>query len=400
MIPVCCTEIIMPIASIVPTARFQSRQIAMAIMLLTCATLAVLSRPVHADWDCGKREYEMPAAQRSMIDQAAPAIQAALLPPPEGWLMSKPSTRRPGNKLCADFKTSPLAFGASTTYFIKPTADARRQYREKMDAQRREIDALRKLPDNLQAEYDRIMAEAGAIRKEAREAERAGNRDIAKPKYAEYDVLSRKASKVISDHEAAVAPQVAAIYKRNEGLRQLNDDVRISISLEANGEIRPSAAGVERIVIGSNAKTNQTTDKLVRVVATIETDRTATKEHIEQAKRLIDRAQLQAMVGGKIPSIEESDALIAKQNETIAQRETEERALDKSLRDEARRAEEQQTIAERKARDGAPSTDSTTKTATSSPAASNTAPPSPAKPAETTNQAKDAINKLRGLLGR
>jgi hypothetical protein len=376
--------------------------------LFAAIAFAFLSPLAYADYDCRGRERNMTDAEKDMYTRAAAAMRAAFLPPPAGWVMSQPSTSTPSGTLCADFKNEPVTFRASTEYRLMPTLEDLRAA-ARIDATiKRETDALRALPPDLQSKVDALNADASALRKEAREAERAGNRDLAKSKYAANEAIGKQINKIRDDHVNAVRPQVEQIISKSSEAYKLRRELSYSVSLAGNDAIRASENGVERIQFGSNAKTNQSTDRVVRITTTFKHDANGAPEQAQIVKGLIDKNKLQALVSGTLPPLEESQAAFAKQDEAI-----------KAL---AAQSSERSKIAwdERKG-DAAPAKqDATTKTAqtasqeatpaTSTPPSSppnevaSATPPAAAKPAnDAANQAKEvasAVNKLRGLFGK
>lgn len=375
-------------------------------------TLLMFSPRVQADYQCETKERDWPPAQRELFSRGALAMRTALLSPPEGWVMAAPDTRIPGGKMCADFKNDPATFGASGGYIMKPTADQLRRYRAAQIAQRKEIELLRTLPADVQSKVDALDAENTQLRKEAREAERAQNRELAKTKYAEAQDVSRKSYAVRNEFTTSIQAKEREIYKKYEKELELNRDVFIRVSMEANGRVAASDSGTERLTFGANTKTNQSTDKLVRIVANIERNPRATAEQTAIVRGLIDVAKLRAMVGGKIPSLEESQAAAVVQNDSIAQLNTKAREFERALENEGRREEEaaqiakrQATEAERAGKSGKPEpvTAPPPAAATASNAPTSVAPPKPAPtppPTDAVKEAKDAVNKLKGLFGR
>ncbi len=379
--------------------------------LIATIVIAALPTLSWADWLCTSKERDWPPAQQELFRKVATALRASLLPPPEGWVMATPDVRTPGGKMCADFKNDPVTFGSSVTYIIKPTADELRRYRASQMAQRRELDELQKLPPDVQSKAEALDAEASKARKEGRDAERAKDKDLAKTKYDEGTAFLRKAYEVRSAHTTSVAPKQREIYRKYEKDMTLNLDTSIMVSLEANGQAQPSDVGAERIAFGAKTKTNQATDRLVRVTATINRNERVTPAQFAIAKGLIDKAMITAMIGGAIPSLEESNAAIAKQNEAITQLNAKARELVKSVEAESRQQDDATKAAERAAKsDKADKTDkpvasptpvaaSTVPATSATPAAAPAKPDTPA-PSDAANQAKDTVNKLRGLFGR
>jgi len=369
-----------------------------------------------ADWACTKKETDATPAQQELFAKAAWAMRTAFLQPPEGWVMRSPDIRTPGSKFCVDFKNNPVSFGASTLYIIKPTADALRQYRRAQAAQRAEIDALKVLPPDVQSKVDALDEQAKALRTEGRAAERAKNRELAKAKYDEVQNLSRQAYTIRNDYAIKMAPRERAIYKKYEPDMELNRDLTISVSLEANAAPAVSDTLAERVVFGNaTAKTNQLTDKLVRISASFERNPKFSAEQYDKVKSLIDRNKLQAMIAGNIPSVEESKAAFALQNEAINVATNKALELEQKVEYDVRREEEAAQIAKRQATEtgkvGMPSAPGVARPDAAAPAAvavskpavppasPSTTPPA-ANPADTVKDAKEAVNKLRGLFGK
>lgn len=376
--------------------------------LLAALALAVISPLSYADYDCRGRERKLTDAEKDVYARAVAAMRAALLPPPAGWVMSSPSAIKPSATLCADFKNEPVTFGASATYTRTPMFEDRRAAEQTSVAIKQELDALRALPPDLQAKVDALNADASALRKEAREAERAGNRDLAKSKYAAGDELGKQARKMRDDHAASIRLQDTQIVKKYDVVSKLKRDFSYSVALVGNDVIRASENNVERIQFGSNEKTNQSTQRVIRIVATFRHDPNGTPEQAQIVKGLIDKNKIQALVSGTLPSLEESQSVIARQEEAIAALKAQDSELGKTAWAE---------------RNGGPSptnTGTTPKTAQATSTAPATArespaslptseaasatPPTTTKPAnEASNQAKEVantVNKLRGLFGK
>ncbi|MFM7295517.1 MAG: hypothetical protein ACKO1K_12005 [Burkholderiales bacterium] len=373
-----------------------------------------------ADWACTKKETEVRPAQKELFAKVAWALRTSFLLPPEGWVMRSPGVRAPGPTFCVDFENDPASISASTVYIIKPTAEALRQHRRAQAAQRAEIDALKVLPPDIQSKGDLLYEQAKALRAEGRAAERATNRDLAKSKYDEAQSLNLQADAILNDYATKMAPQVRAVYKKYEPEMELNRDLTIWVSLEANGPPVATNQRGERVVAvfgNATAKTNQSTDKLVRILADFERNPKLSAEQYEKIKGLIDRNKLQAMIAGNIPSVEESKTAFALQNEAINVATNKARELEQKVEYELRREEEAAQMAKRQASEAEKAGKSAVPVpAKSDPASATTAaaaatkpatpPPSPpaappaTNPADTVRDAKEAVNKLRGLFGR
>ena len=370
--------------------------------LLAALALAVLSPLAYADYDCRGRERKLTDAEKDVY------TRAALSPPPAGWLMSTPASRTPSGTLCADFKNDPITFGASVTYVRRPTFEDRRTAEQTSVAIKKELDALRALPPDLQSKIDALNADTSALRKEAREAERAGNRDLAKSKYAASEDIGKQIRKLRDDHATAVRPQEMQMIKKYETVEKLKRGFSYSVSLVGNDVIRANESGVERIQFGTNEKTNQSTQRVVRVTATFRHDSNGTSEQAQIVKGLIDKSKLQALVSGTLPPLEESQSVITKQDETIAALRAQDSGLDKTAWEE--RNGGTSSVSQSTTPTATQKTSPTTPSATETPHSSSPSevalatPPAAAKPendaANQTKEVVNTVNKLRGLFGK
>ncbi len=392
-----------------------------------CAALAMMawSAVAYADYLCETKERDPTPQQKEIFARGAAALHAAFLPPPEGWGMQKPTQRYLSGKFCPDFKNEPVTISASVLYTIPPTLEQKRLKRAADVAMRRELDELRTLPPDLQAQVAALEADNTNLNKDARAAEREKNGDLAKTKFEQARDASRKAYKIRDDHSVANRVKDRAVYAKYDNALKQDRTLVFDVALEANGKAEVSDAGAERIVFGpANVKTTQATDKIVRVVARFRRNADLTAENLAVLRKLIDRTKLEALVAGKLPSMEESNALMAKQNDAITQITAKAREQDKLAEDErykeeaaARAAKAGVTTAPAAAATPAPTTTPAPSSPAAAPAAptkpapvasagNTTAPTPPAKPPESppatdpVKEVKDTVNKLKGLFGR
>jgi hypothetical protein len=280
--------------------------------------IAAFSSLAHADYDCTGREVMATAAQKDMYKRATLALRAALLPPPEGWVMRVHQLYEPSERLCLDFKNEPKAFGASATYTLRPSVKDLRAVNESYAEINNDSKGLSSLPPNLQAQVDVIQAALVKIGKEMEDARRQGNQPLVKSKMEALYSNNDKMDKIYKDFAASVSERTEAVKKKQDAATKLEQGLSFTISLTANGAIRASEGNVERIQFGSNAKTNQSTDRVVRVTASIEREPGSAPQQMQAVKRYIDEKKLQALVAGTLPSLQESQAAIAQQDQAIA----------------------------------------------------------------------------------
>lgn len=372
--------------------------------LIAALATAGFASIAHADYECKRGFQPLSAQQTDMQVRAVAAMRAALLPPPEGWTMRQPAVSPNIGSVCADFKNSnAVNFWVSVTYIMLPSADVIRRARAASRAEQAEIAALEKIPPEPQARIDAMNAEASALRKEAREMSRAGNAAGANAKTAENEALGVKIRKIRADHKASVQAASAAVRDKYRVETELNRSTQFHIELEGNGrEARAYEAreGVERIQFGPGGVAS---DRVVRVLASISRSGTKGTAGSDIAKGLIDRNRLQALVGGTLPSLDESNAAIKQQDIAIA-------ALDAKALEQSRMLDNEERQARQARNESAtptPSTsatrakaDSGTSTPAATPATTASAPPAAKPVPDTAKDVKDAANKLRGLFGR
>lgn len=380
------------------------------IAVVFCASFSTLA---EADYLCRSGYKPLSAQQQDMHIRAVAAMRAALLPPPAGWTMYPPTVSPNIGQFCGDFKSAGLQFSASITYLMRPNIETVRRARAAQNAERAEIEALEKIPAEPQARIDEMNAAASARRQEGRELARAGDSAGAKNKTAEYEALGVKIRKIRADHRESIEAQSSAVRAKYRAEVELMNNTQISLELVGNGEetsSRSAQEGIERIQFGPSGKV-QFTDRVTRVVATLEGRGNNGVAGREIAKGLIDRSRIEALVNGTLPSTEESNAAIAQQETAIAALETAAREQQKTLDNEERQARQTRNASASSPQSGgataakpssteAPTTAPTTATTATSATAPTSAPPA-AKPAnDTAKDVKDAANKLRGLFGR
>jgi hypothetical protein len=293
--------------------------------------IAAFSSLAHADYDCTGREVMATAAQKDMYKRATLALHAALLPPPEGWVMRVHQLYEPSERLCLDFKNEPKAFGASATYTLRPSIKDLRAVNESYTEINNDAKGLSSLPPNLQAKVDALQAVHVQLSKEIEDARRKGNQQLVSAKMEAMYGNNDKMDKIYKDFTASISERSEAVKTKQDAATRLEQGQSFTISLMANEAARASEGNVERIQFGSNEKTNQATDRVVRVVASIEREPGGTTQQLQTVKRFIDEKRLLVLVAGALPLLQESQAAIARQDQAIA-------ALDKQDNERRRAA--------------------------------------------------------------
>jgi hypothetical protein len=94
-----------------------------------------------------------------------------------------------------------------------------------------EIDALEKLPPEVAKERQEWMDKYSEATRAARQADKDGNKELAKQKYAERDGYDKKAGEVRAKYLASVKPRVDSLRAKMVGLNYAPQDVTVQISV-------------------------------------------------------------------------------------------------------------------------------------------------------------------------
>lgn len=380
----------------------------LARTVLVAVLMSAFSTATFADYDCSGRERAATEKEIDFAKRTISALAASFIAPPEGWTLLVPSGTGMVNRFCNDFQSRPLTFSASTTYTLLPTVEAVRKGRAEMSKVNEEIAVLEKLPPESQAKVDEMNGRASALRAEGRELQRAGNKEGAKAKFAENEAIGKEIAAIRSAHSKSIETQLRTLRNQYTPIQAAMSNKTFNVTLRANGKVEAPAKNV--LVFGSNAKTDQSTDKVVRVVVTI--DERAEGGELEQVKSFVDRNRLQAMVAGQLPSLEESNAALAAQASAIAALKAKADQQDKLARSESDAATADAKRGSSAAASPAASHGTVTTANSSAPAAAapSATPPaaqpakdqaaSTANTANTVKQVKDAASAIKGLFGR
>lgn len=334
------------------------------------AALAILAFAPAAQADCQTRAAT--AAEKQFGDRLSAALLAAMPAAPANmWLPAAP--RVAVGTLCNDTPVGDLQATVNATYhFRMAPADEDRITRERRDLVA-QMTAIKTLPPDLKREYDAVDAQAQQVFREAREAEKAGNKALATQKYNESTALGAQRDAVRQRHLDAVKPQFDAVEARWRVLPSVLGE--FDVVLKANGYDKKPYAHELDIRLGTLPSPQGGKGFKVHGLQAVVG---GPANNLEQRQALIagfDRARLQALLDGPPPETPAPAAWSV---------------------------------------GGPPKAASAAATAPAAPGPAATAPPSPptaqpapAQPATTpgtqpdvTQQAKDAVNKLRGLLGR
>lgn len=329
------------------------------------AALVILALAPAVQADCTTRPAT--AAEKQFGDRLSAALLAAMPAAPANmWLPAAPRVAL--GTLCKDTAVGDLQATVNATYhFRMAPADEDRVTRERRELEA-QMTAIKALPPDLKREYDAVDAQAQQAFREAREAEKAGNKALATQKYNESTALGAQRDAVRQRHLDAVKPQFDAVEARWRALPAVLGE--FEVVLKANGyDARPRAHELD-IKLGTLPSPQGGKGFKVHGLQAVVGGPT---NNLEQRQALIagfDRARLQALLDGPPPETPAPAAWSV---------------------------------------GGPPKAASAAATAPAAPGPAATAqpatpaaPPAPAPGAQpdVTQQAKDAVNKLRGLFGR
>jgi hypothetical protein len=329
------------------------------------AALVMLALASVAQADCQTRAAT--AAEKQFGDRLSAALLAAMPAAPANmWLPAAP--RVVVGTLCRDTPVGDLAATVSARYhFRMAPAEEERVTRERRELEA-QMKAIKTLPPDLKREYDAVDAQAQLAFRDAREAEKAGNKALATQKYNESSALGAQRDAVRKRHLDAVKLQFDAVEAKWRALPAALGE--FDVVLKANGYDTTPRAHELDIKLGIMPSPQGGKGFKVHGLQAVVS---GPASNLEQRQTLIagfDRARLQALLDGPPPETPAPAAWSVggppKVTSTAA---------------------------------AAPAAPGPTATAQPATPASQPAPAPGAQP-DVTQQAKDAVNKLRGLFGR
>jgi hypothetical protein len=210
-------------------------------------TSILFSTLVFADCVDGVRK-ETPQ-EATFYQKVQEKLKEALPSPPPGWTATPDRNPTLGG-LCKGTPEGAFSVraGAKYTYrFPKEEADRMQAEGSKVRA---EIDALEKLPPEAAKERQEWMDKYSEATRAARQAEKDGNKELAKQKYAERNGYDKKAGEVRVKHLAGVKPQVDLLRAKMEALNYAPQDVMVQISVNEVYPEKFNPSQASEIVLG------------------------------------------------------------------------------------------------------------------------------------------------------
>ena len=338
------------------------------------------SWPLLAAADCESRKAR--PAETEFHTRAMAALVAALPPVPAGVseVDAKPydfkSAPAIGEYLCEFSKEGEFSVTARRKYVKKHSETERRQLQAQYDALTAQFHALKKTPPEKAAEQQALRQQSNAAWQATRDAEKAGDKTAAQAHDAQYRSLRNQADAIDAQHQASVKPQLTELDQRRTSIDLVSQQVEIMLGMNLQ---RPPRARSDN---SSGAYGAASPGKSVGLkVHNVSFSVNGTDGPLRQAlAAAIDRERLQALLGKPLPSAADSEAYAA-------------RAVPVTVADlPASAVTATQMTTASPAPASTPANDSPT------PPALQKAATEPA--AEPVKKAVEAVNLLRGLLGR
>lgn len=156
-------------------------------------------------------------------------LKEALPPAPPNWTLA-PVRDRTLTSLCTGTPEGSFSVEVEARYTYRPPKEeADRLYAEARKIQA-EIDGLEKLPPEVAKERQEWMNKYSEATRAARQAEKDGNQEVAKQKYAERGDYDKKANEVRAKYLASIKPQVDPLRAKMAALSYAPQDVVVRIT--------------------------------------------------------------------------------------------------------------------------------------------------------------------------
>lgn len=343
--------------------------------------------------DCESRKPRV--SETTFNSRAVAALHAALPPLPAGveWADGKAydyKSSAPMEYLCEFSKEGEFSVTAKRSYYRKHSEAERRALQAQYDSLTAQFHSLKKTPPDKVAEQQALYQHSNAAWQATRDAEKAGDKAAAQARDAEYRALRNQAAAIDTQHQASVKAQTDELDKRRITIDLVGQKVEIALAM--NHKRLPAARADNTSGAFGSASPGQSTGlKVHNLGYTVN----GTEGPLRQAlAAAIDRTYLQGLVGKPLPAEAQSEALAAKATPAVVAEIA-----------GAAGSEPAATATTPAAAAPAPAR-TTTAAATPAPAPATAPPAAPSPPpgdsaaAEPLKKAADAVNKLRGLLGR
>jgi hypothetical protein len=199
--------------------------------------------------DCVDGVRQTTPRETEYFQRVFAALKETLPPAPPNWTVS-PVRDQTLTSLCSGIKEGDFYIRIEARYTYRPPKEeADRLYAEARKIQT-EIDALEKMPPDAAKERQEWMNKYSEATRAARQADKDGNKELAKQKYAERDGYDKKASEVRTRYLASIKPQVDPLRAKIAALSYAPQDVLMRITANEKSPTSPDPKRGSEIIVG------------------------------------------------------------------------------------------------------------------------------------------------------
>lgn len=210
--------------------------------------VAVACLPATVRADCVDGVRKATPREIDFFNRVHGELRAALPAPLPDWT-ADPVPDRTYGSTCQGTPEGDVWVDVRTTYTYRmPKEQAERNNAEirKLAA---EVEGLEKMPPEVAKERQGWMDKYSEATRAARQAEKDGNRDLAKQKYAERDGYDQQAAAVRARYNESIKPRIAPLRARIAELDTAPKAVRVQAVVNNSAQLGPQ--NVTDIVVGT-----------------------------------------------------------------------------------------------------------------------------------------------------
>jgi hypothetical protein len=201
-----------------------------------------------AQADCPDGERKATPREVEHFNRVYGGLKAAMPAPPADWSMAPIGDRR-YESTCAGTREGDVWVDIRTTYTYrmpKEQADRNTVELRKLAA---EVEALERMPPGVAKERQGWIDKYSEATRAARAAEKEGNRDLARQRYAEREAYDREANAVRARYDESIKARVEPLRARMAELDINPKAVRVHVVANDNAQLGPR--NVSEIVVGT-----------------------------------------------------------------------------------------------------------------------------------------------------
>lgn len=218
------------------------------IVTIVVGVLSVLGSAV-AFADCPDGVRKATPAEEAYFQKVQAAIKEVLPPAPAEWTFT-PMQDRPLDILCKGIPEGSFSVTVEAKYTYRPS----KEKADLLNAENRkisiEINNLEKLPPELNKERNDLMAKYSEKARAALQAEKEGNKELARNLNAERESFRRQANDVRERHLASVKPKVDELRKRQQGLFTGRQEVVLRVTANEQYPQKLTPGQESEIIVG------------------------------------------------------------------------------------------------------------------------------------------------------